>query len=129
MVKKIDHIGIMVRDIDASVKQFAALGLTMEKRVVAEDFNCEIAFLPCGELTIELVRPLGPGKGMDFLNTRGEGLHHICFDVEDLYAAHSQLGRELELREDGIKIGAEGKEVFFIKPESLNNVLTEYTTV
>jgi len=127
MIKKIDHIGIMVRDIDAALEGFLALGLTVSDRMIAKEFNCEIAFLPCGEVMLELVKPLGPGNGMNFLLERGEGLHHICFEVDDLQQAHSEYGKSLSVREDGIKTGAEGNDVFFIKADSLSGVLSEFT--
>lgn len=127
MVHKINHIGIMVNDIEKGAEQFKRLGLSVSKRVVAEEFNCEIAFLPCGDVMLELVRPLGPGNGMKFLEQHGEGIHHICFEVDDLQKAYQEYQECMLVREDGIKIGAEGKDVFFVKPESLCGTLTEYT--
>ena len=128
-LKKVDHIGIMVRDLDQAIENFSAIGLNVSKRVVASKFNSEIAFLPCGDLTIELVMPIGPGNGQNWLKEHGDGLHHICFDVDDLSAAHEKIAKTVGVREDGIKTGAEGKDVFFAKKENINNVLVEITTI
>lgn len=129
MIKKVDHIGIIVQNLDQAIENFSAIGLGVSKRVVASNFNSEIAFLPCGDLTIELVMPIGPGNGQNWLREHGEGLHHICFDVNDLSVAHEDISKTIGVREDGIKPGAEGKDVFFANKEHINNVLVEITTL
>ena len=85
MIEKIDHIGIVVKDLDSAVKLYSdGLGLKTKMIEQVEEFQVKIAFIPVGEVLVELVQPIGPGFVQDFLDERGEGLHHICYRVTDI---------------------------------------------
>ena len=125
---KIDHLGIAVRSISDSLKFYTdALGLELEATETVADQGVHVALIPVGESRIELLEPLSEESAVGrFINKRGEGLHHICYEVENLQA-------KLEaMQAQGVKVldgyprhGAEGKLVAFLHPASANGVLIE----
>jgi len=86
---KIDHLGIAVKSLDDSLPFYEdLLGLELACREAVADQGVTIAMLPAGDLRIELLEPVsGDGAVGRFIAKRGEGLHHICYEVEDLRAA------------------------------------------
>ena len=124
---KIDHIGIVVRDIREALKVYeTALGLPLAEVVEVPDQEVEVAFLPVGESNIELVKPTTGDTGIaKFLDKRGEGIHHICIEVEDIEAALAQLkAHEVQLIDEAPRQGAHGR-VAFIHPKAMHGVLIE----
>ncbi len=127
MIKKIDHIGIVVKDLDSSVKQYqTGLGLEYLRTEENKPFNCRIAFLQCGDVLIELIEPTGEGPSMQFLQDHGEGIHHICYEVDDIYEAleHAKANLKTEYLEP--KSGAGDSKVFFLDSSSVCGVETEF---
>jgi methylmalonyl-CoA/ethylmalonyl-CoA epimerase len=127
-IKRIDHIAILVEDIHAALTFWRdTLGLQLDHLEEVPDQQAEVAFMPVNESEIELVRPTTDDSGMArYLKKRGPGIHHICFEVDDLEACLEQL------KEKGVRLinpepvpGAEGKIVAFIHPESTGGVLIE----
>ncbi|MDR1028450.1 MAG: VOC family protein [Clostridiales Family XIII bacterium] len=118
MIKKINHIGIAVRNLEEAVKRYETLGFAADRIEELPDFACKIAFLPCGESLIELIEPDVPGHP--------EGLHHICYEVDDIESAFKTVGAALPVRDPAPRAGAGGTRVFFAEPESLCNVETEF---
>ncbi|MGD9316481.1 MAG: VOC family protein, partial [Anaerolineae bacterium] len=90
---KIDHIGIVVRDIREALRVYeTALGLPLEEVSDVPDQKVQVAFLPIGESNIELVQPTSDDTGIArYLAKRGEGIHHLCIEIEDIEAALAQL--------------------------------------
>ncbi len=85
MIKKIDHIGIAVRNLDESLSMYKRVyGLDVLKVERLESINVRIAFIPLGEVLIELLEPTEPGAGRigQFLEEKGEGFHHIALRVD-----------------------------------------------
>lgn len=124
---KIDHIGIVVRDIEEALGVYqAALGLPLEEIVEVADQQVEVAFLPIGESNIELVQPTSPDTGIArYLEKRGEGIHHICVEVDDIEAALTQLqAHDVQLIDETPRLGAHG-QVAFIHPKGAHGVLIE----
>jgi len=124
---KIDHIGIIVRDIQQALKVYeAALGLPLKEVVAIPDQDAEVAFLPLGESNVELVQPTADDTGIaSFLATRGEGIHHICIEVEDIEAALARLtAHEVQLIDEEPRRGAHGR-VAFVHPKATHGVLIE----
>ncbi len=106
---------------------YRGLGLELDGTETVEDQGVAVAFLPVGEARIELLEPVSEDTPVGrFLARRGEGLHHICYEVEDLAAKLEEL-RSLGARVlDGYpRRGAEGKLVAFLHPASANGVLVE----
>jgi len=124
---KVHHVAIVVRDMDAALGVYRdQLGLPLDVLLPIESDGVRIAFLPVGESNIELVEPTDPGTGVArFLESRGEGFHHVCLEVDDVAAELDRLAANgLELIDRAPRRGAEGP-VAFIHPRSCNGVLVE----
>lgn len=128
-VKKIDHIGIVVQDIEAALKVYRdALGLELTKTEFVPEQRVKIAFLPTGESEIELVQPTTDDSGIArYLARRGEGIHHICLEVDDIEAALAQVAAQgMELIDKTPRIGSGGQKLAFVHPKSAHGVLIEF---
>jgi methylmalonyl-CoA/ethylmalonyl-CoA epimerase len=125
---KIDHLGIAVRSIADSLAFYRdALGMELAGSEVVEDQGVTVALLPVGESRIELLEPVSEDSPVGrFIAKRGEGLHHICYEVADLAAKLAELrARGLRVLDGYPRRGAEGKLVAFLHPSSANGVLVE----
>jgi methylmalonyl-CoA/ethylmalonyl-CoA epimerase len=95
MIQKVDHIALAVKNIDASISYFLdELGLKLIDDEIIHDVGVRLAYLDCGNTMIQLVQPLSDGPLKKFLEEKGEGLHHICFAVEDIPVALKKLNGE-----------------------------------
>ena len=129
MFEKVNHIGIAVRDIDSTTRLWTQVfGLKPEKRVVVGDMI--VVMVPIGEVLVELLAPASEqGVIAKFLEKRGEGIHHVCFEVANIREAMKELAASgMELIDKQPRVGAEG-EVAFIHPKSTNSVLMEIVQV
>lgn len=127
-MKKIEHIGIAVRDLEASIAVFEKLLDTpCYKKEKVETEHVETAFFRTGPNKIELVTPIeNQGPIQKYLDKKGEGIHHIAFDVEDIYAERQRLINEgFICLNDAPKEGADNKLVCFFHPKTTNGVLIE----
>ncbi len=124
---KIDHLGVAVASIDDALAVYRALGLSEAKREEVASQKVITAFLPVGESSIELLQPTSPDSPVGkFLEKRGEGIHHVCFAVENLEAALADLSRKgFRLIHTAPVPGAGGKRVAFLHPEAGRGVLIE----
>lgn len=127
-MRKIEHIGIAVKEITGSGIIFEKLLNTTVYKI--EDVASEgvrTAFLQSGPNKIELLEPITIDSPIGkFIEKRGEGIHHIAFDVEDILAEMERLKNEgFVLLNDRPKEGADNKLVCFIHPKSANGVLIE----
>src|SRR5580700_4701081 len=86
MLKKIHHVGVVVPNLEQAMAFWRdLLGLTVTKSETVQDQGVKAAFLQVGESEIELLEPLSPDNGVGkFLARRGGGLHHVCFETEDV---------------------------------------------
>jgi methylmalonyl-CoA/ethylmalonyl-CoA epimerase len=128
MMRKIDHLGIVVRDLDAALAHWAGLlGIEAVHREVVEDQGVEVAKFPVGESSVELITPVKEGTGIaKFLEKRGEGIHHVCYAVPDLAAELARLAASgVALIDEKPRVGAGGDLIAFLHPKSTNGVLTE----
>lgn len=130
MVKKIDHIGILVKDLESSLKKYTShLGLEIKEieEVEVENASNRLAFLPVGETNVELIQTTAQtGLLGDFLRERGEGIHHIALEVEDIDKTFQELrSRGVEFLWDQIIKGAHGSRIAFFKPQEFNGVYIE----
>ena len=127
-VKKIDHIGIAVKDL-ASVLAFYqdALGLENTGFEVVEEQGVRVAFLPVGESRVELLEPLNEESPIaKFISKRGEGIHHICLDVDSVSQTLGEMQeRGLQLIDKEPRLGADDKLVAFVHPKASSGVLIE----
>lgn len=126
--KKIDHIGIAVSDLERAIALWRdKLGFSYEGRERVESEGTEVAFFRVGETRIELVAPLGEGTPIaKFLAKRGEGIHHLCFAVDDIKERLSFLKEaQVPLIDEQPKPGAHACQVAFIHPKGTGGVLME----
>jgi methylmalonyl-CoA/ethylmalonyl-CoA epimerase len=130
MIKKIDHIGIVVRDLEASLKVYTeAFGMKIVKREQLTTMDVEVAFLEVGDTLIELLAPTGPNSGMigESLEENGEGFHHIALRVDNVLEAMKKASESnVELRDKEPWPGADNSTIAFLEPASTQNVLTEF---
>ncbi|MDP2964428.1 MAG: methylmalonyl-CoA epimerase [Pelolinea sp.] len=126
-VKKINHIAVVVEDIQSSLAFWeGALGIKLEKVEDIPAQKAKVAFLPVGEGEVELVQPTDPESGTGkFLKERGGGMHHLCLEVDDI------AGMLAQMKEKGVRLineaplEMEGRKIAFIHPKSASGVLVE----
>lgn len=126
-IGRIHHIAVVVAGMDAALDFWQeTLGLELETVMPIPTDHVEIAFLPVGEVKIELVRPTDDTTGVArFLDAKGEGFHHVCFEVSNLAEALLRLEIDgIELIDSAPRKGAEGP-VAFLHPKSCHGVLVE----
>ena len=124
---RIEHIGIVVRDIEQALEVYqAALGLPLKDVMEIRDQNVRVAFLPAGDSNVELVQPTSGDSGVaKFLDRRGEGIHHICIQVPDIESALARLqAHGVRLIDEAPRQGAHGR-VAFVHPKGAHGVLIE----
>lgn len=128
MIKRIDHIAIAVPSVEEAARFYEeVLGLKLGGVEVVEGMDTKVGFFQIGETRIELVEPTKEGTALDkFLANRGPGIHHICFEVEDIEEALRTLKeRGARLVDEEPRPGAHGTRVGFIHPKSTGGVLIE----
>jgi methylmalonyl-CoA/ethylmalonyl-CoA epimerase len=127
-MQKIEHIGIAVRELEASNLLFAKiLGVSHYKTEEVASENVNTSFFQVGPNKIELLEATSPDSPIaKFIEKRGAGIHHIAFDVEDIYAEMKRLTEEgFVLLNQTPKKGADNKLVCFVHPKDTNGVLIE----
>jgi methylmalonyl-CoA/ethylmalonyl-CoA epimerase len=128
MFDKVEHIGIAVRDAEASVKLFTALFDTVPyKTETVESENVTTIFFKVGPNKIELLESLDENSAIGkFLEKRGEGIHHIAYAVQDIQAEIARLKEAgFTFVSETPKPGADNKMIVFLHPKSTNGVLIE----
>ena len=127
-MEKIEHIGIAVKDLEAANRTYAALlGIAHYKTETVESEGVDTSFFRVGESKIELLAATREDSPIaKFLEKRGEGIHHIAFEVKDIRAELQRLKSEgFVLLNEEPKKGADNKLVAFLHPKSANGVLVE----
>jgi methylmalonyl-CoA/ethylmalonyl-CoA epimerase len=126
-VIKINHVAIAVNDLDSSLSFWRdVLGLTLDHVEQVPSQKANVAFFPVGDSEIELVQPTDPESGVGkFLESRGPGMHHLCFEVEDIdasLAVMQEKGVQLINKEP---LELPGRRLAFVHPKSTGGVLVE----
>jgi LAO/AO transport system kinase len=122
----IDHLGIAVNAMDASIAFYQMLGLTVAQRETVPHEKVHVAMLPAGDSRIELLEPSAPDSPISkFLETRGPGLHHVALRVPDLGAAVARLRAAGARLLNEPRQGAGGHTYVFVHPASTGGVLLE----
>jgi methylmalonyl-CoA/ethylmalonyl-CoA epimerase len=128
MLRKIEHIGIAVKNLEASNQIFEdILGVAPYKQESVESEHVLTSFFQVGESKIELLQATSPDSAIaKYLDKNKEGIHHIAFDVEDIHAEIERLkGKGYTMIHEAPKEGADGKIIAFMHPKSSNGVLVE----
>ncbi|MFT4974230.1 MAG: methylmalonyl-CoA/ethylmalonyl-CoA epimerase [Myxococcota bacterium] len=128
MITRLDHIAIAVTDMEEGIRRFAedfGLSLSGTEDVIAA--KTSTAFFPIPGTCIELIHPLdGQGAVQQHLDKRGGGLHHVCFETDDIVADMALLkGKGYRLLSETPQPGAHGTLVVFVHPKSTGGILIE----
>lgn len=126
--KGLDHVAIAVRDLEQAIPVWRdALGLELAEVETVEEQQVRTAIFGHGMGRIELICPTVKDSGVArFLDKRGEGLHHVCLEVEDIEAALKALkARGAPLIDQTPKVGAGGAKIAFVHPKGTGGVLLE----
>jgi methylmalonyl-CoA/ethylmalonyl-CoA epimerase len=127
LFKRMDHVGIVVSDIDAALKIYCdQLGFSLGERTEIAEQKVVAAFLDAGNSTIELISPTDTTSGTaKYLANRGEGTHHIAYEVDDIVATLAELkARGVRLIDETPRQGVHGL-VAFIHPKATNGMMIE----
>ncbi len=128
MIKKIEHLGIAVKNLDESNKLFEKLlGVSHYKIEEVESEGVKTSFFQVGETKIELLEATRPESPIaKFIEKKGEGIHHMAFDVEQIESEIERLTVEgFQVINDSPKNGADNKRIVFLHPKTTNGVLIE----
>lgn len=128
MIKKLDHIGIAVSDLKSSEQKYKTLtGVTSPTEEFVESQKVEVAFYSVGESRLELLQGTTPDSPISkFIDKKGEGIHHLCFEVDDLLKTKTALAKTgIEFIENISEAGAGGTKIAFIHPKSMGGILIE----
>jgi len=127
-VKKIDHIAVCVDKMDDSIAHYAKmLGIEATDRDVVTAQKTEACMFNCGETAIELITPAGGNIGLEkFLEKRGQALHHIAFEVDDIEGTLARLDAAgIPLIDKKPRPGLRGHRVAFLHPKAFGGILIE----
>jgi methylmalonyl-CoA/ethylmalonyl-CoA epimerase len=128
-VKKLEHIGIAVKDLAAAEALFTKLlGCEPYKRETVESEHVITSFFQVGDVKIELLAASNDQSTIaNFIEKRGEGLHHLAFEVDDIKSSLTEKSQEgFQLIHQAPKDGADNKQIAFLHPKSTGGVLTEF---
>jgi len=128
MIKKIDHIGIAVKDLEKQIHFYTEImGLTCAGVEEVPDQKVKIAMFTVGEIRLELLEPTAENSPIaKYLEKKGEGVHHIAYQVDNLEKQlHDLEEHEVRLIDKIPRKGAEGLNIAFLHPKSTFGVLTE----
>ncbi len=126
---QLDHIAIVVENINTALEVYHhALGLPLDRIEDVPAESVKVAFLPLGDGNeLELLQPTAPDTGVSkFLAKRGEGIHHLCVEVDDIEQAMADFAAKgLRIIEDTPRVGSRGQKYVFVHPKSTHGVLIE----
>jgi methylmalonyl-CoA/ethylmalonyl-CoA epimerase len=126
-INKINHVAIVVADIDQALSFWRdALGLELDHIEDVPSQKAVVAFLPVGDSEVELVKPTADDTGAaKFLAERGGGMHHLCFEVDDIVAKLEEMKSKGVRLINETPIELPGRKMAFIHPKSTGGVLVE----
>ena len=127
-LNKIEHIGIAVKDLKMVGRLYSdAFGLKVSDEIDATERKLRIAFVEISGVKLEFLMPTDKDSLVTkFIDKKGEGIHHICFEVDDIEKAVSELkNKGVEFVDDKPRLGVEGDKIVFLQPKSVHGVLVE----
>ncbi len=126
--EKIDHVGVAVHSLDSVKKMYKdVLGLTPVFEEEVPEQKVKVVGFKVGQSNIEYLEPTSPDSPIaKFLEKRGEGMHHLCVGVADIHSVLANMkANGIQLIDEQPKTGAEGKQIAFVHPKSMNGILLE----
>ena len=128
-LKRVDHVGIAVRNLDESVQFYESLGFKAAGYEVVAEQKVKVAFLPCGDSELELLESTEPdGPIARFIEKNGPGIQHIAIRVDDIDKALEELkAKEARLIDQVPRYGAGNARIAFVHPKATGGVLLELT--
>lgn len=132
MMKKIDHIGVAVHSLEESIPLYRdAFGMTLHAIEEVAEQKVKVAMFEVGDVHIELLEPTSPDSPIaKFLEKNGPGMHHICYEVDDVDSSLQEIaGKGIRLIDQASRSGAAGKRVAFLHPKSTGSVLVELNSM
>ena len=128
-LKRVDHVGIAVKNLDESVQFYESLGFKATGYEVVAEQKVKVAFLPCGDSEIELLESTEPdGPIARFIEKNGPGIQHVAIRVDDIDKALEELkAKEVRLIDQTPRYGAGNARIAFVHPKATGGVLLELT--
>lgn len=128
-LKRVDHIGIAVKNLDEAVKFYESLGFKASGYEVVAEQKVKVAFLPCGDSELELLESTEPdGPIARFIEKNGPGIQHVAIRVDDIEKALEELkAKEVRLIDQVPRYGAGNARIAFVHPKATGGVLLELT--
>lgn len=130
MLNKIDHVGVAVNSLERVKHLFNMLfGIKPDFEETVEEQNVRVAGFRVGESNIEFLEPMNENSPISkFLDKRGEGLHHLALNVDNIEELLSEIkSKNLKLIDEKPRLGAEGKKIAFAHPKSFHGILLEFS--
>ena len=127
MIEKVHHVGVVVRDMEQAMRFYRdTLGLPVHKLETIAEQGVQAALLTLGDSEIELLQPVQPDTGIArYLERKGEGLHHICFQVDDIERDLDALKqRGTDMIDQQTRVGLAGR-ICFLHPNAMDGALVE----
>jgi methylmalonyl-CoA/ethylmalonyl-CoA epimerase len=128
MIKRLNHVGVIVHDLDSTLRIYERIfGLKPTTVKTAMEGKARVAFVPVGDGEIELIQPLDPNMPQSkFLQTRGQGIHHISMSTDNIESEVNRMKKEgVAFAAEAPKVGAHGVKIIFTKPETTDNITVE----
>jgi methylmalonyl-CoA/ethylmalonyl-CoA epimerase len=125
---RIDHIGVVVEDLDATIELYSkSFAMELAHRETVEEQGVEAVLLDVGDGHVELLAPLGPETPVGkYLARKGPGLHHVAYAVDDIDSTLERLAASgIELIDQEARVGIRNSRIAFLHPRSTGGVLTE----
>ena len=128
-LKRVDHVGIAVKDLDEAVKFYESLGFKASGYEVVAEQKVKVAFLPCGDSELELLESTEPdGPIARFIEKNGPGIQHVAIRVDDIDKALEELKEKgVRLIDQTPRYGAGNARIAFVHPKATGGVLLELT--
>lgn len=130
MIKKVDHIGIAVQNLEETLRFYTeTLGIELHGTEIVEEQKVKVAFLPVGDTEIELLESTEPdGPIAKFIEKKGEGIQHIALRVDNIEVAIEEMkAKGVKMIDEKPRYGAGGAKIAFCHPKSTKGVLVELT--
>lgn len=128
MIKRLNHVGIIVNNLDDTLKIYErTFNLKPSSVKTAMEGKARFAFVPVGDAEIELIQPLDPNLPQSkFLQTRGQGIHHISLTTDNIESEIDRMRKEgVTFTAEQAHIGAHGTKIIFTKSETTDNIIVE----